>query len=381
MGESNVMTIQQRLLEMAETSELLTVGGDLNALLFKLSERARALTNADFAALGTFGDDGMLSRFIYSGIDERTARRMGNPPIGRGLLGDLVRAEVPLRIGDLQLDTRYTGWPEGHPDMCAFIGVPIRAGGRTIGSIYMTRVRGRESFNETDELAAAILALQAAATVAVISAHERKGRLALLEERERIAHDLHDGTIQMLYALGLECDAMATNEELPENIRENLEAKVVRINQMITDIRNYITMLESETPQGTPNLSRDLAFVVRQLVPPGVHTVVNVTAAALQELSNREVEDLLYIAREAISNAVRHSGGSKIAVDLRQSQDETALTVQDNGIGFDPAIQRTGLGSVTMRTRADRLGAELTVLAIPGMGVTVRVAVPRRKDD
>ncbi len=381
MPDTHVMSIQQRLLEMGETSELLTVGGDLNILLFKLAERARTLTDADFAALGTFGDDSMLNRFIYSGIDERTARMMGNPPIGRGLLGELARQEVPLRIDDLQRDGRFTGWPEGHPDMCAFIGVPIRAGGRTIGSIYMTRVRGRESFNEGDELAAAILALQAAATVVIISAHERTGRLALLEERERIAHDLHDGTIQMLYALGLECDAMACNEAFPEDIRDDISAKVVRINQMITDIRSYITMLESDAPQGTPNLPRDLAFVVRQLVPPGVHTMVNVTAAALQELGNREVEDLLYIAREAISNAVRHSGGSKIAVDLRQSEHETALTVQDNGIGFDPAHVRTGLGTVTMRTRADRLGADLTVLAIPGMGVTVRVAVPRRRDD
>ena len=185
----------------------------------------------------------------------------------------------------------------------------------------------------------------------------------------------------MLYALGLECDAMACNEAFPENIRDDISAKVVRINQMITDIRSYITMLKSDAPQGTPNLPRDLAFVARQLVPPGVHTMVNVTAAALQELGNREVEDLLYIAREAISNAVRHSGGSKIAVDLRQSEHETALTVQDNGIGFDPAHVRTGLGTVTMRTRADRLGADLTVLAIPGMGVTVRVAVPRRRDD
>lgn len=380
MNDVSVMPIQQRLLEMGETSELLTRGGDLNALLFKLAERAKILTDADFAALGTFGDDGMLSRFIYFGIDARVAQSMGNPPIGRGLLGDLVRQEVPLRIDDLQLDSRYTGWPDGHPDMCAFLGVPIRAGGRTIGSVYMTRIRGRESFNAGDELAAAILALQAAATVAVISSHERTGRVALLEERERIAHDLHDGTIQMLYALGLECDAMAMRDDLPEVVREDLQAKVVRINHMITDIRNYITMLESEAPSGTPDLPRDLAFVVRQLVPPGVHTVVNITAAALQELGNREVEDLLYIAREAISNAVRHSGGSKLAVDLRQTSSETALTIQDNGIGYDAATVRTGLGSVTMRTRAERLGADLTVFAIPGMGVTVRVALPRRND-
>lgn len=73
---------------------------------------------------------------------------------------------------------------------------------------------------------------------------------------------------------------------------------------------------------------------------------------------------------------MRHGAPSKIAVDLRQSNDATVLTIQDNGVGFDQATVRKGLGSVTMRTRADRLGAELTVIGIPGMGTTVRVSIP-----
>jgi len=108
---------------------------------------------------------------------------------------------------------------------------------------------------------------------------------------------------------------------------------------------------------------------------------VNITAAALQELSARESEDLLYIAREALSNAVRHGSASKIAIDLRQSPYVTALTIQDNGVGFDSENVRSGLGTVTMRTRAERLGGTITVLGIPGMGTTVRVEIPRRKDD
>jgi len=217
--------------------------------------------------------------------------------------------------------------------------------------------------------------------VAAALANERNGRLVLFEERERIAHDLHDGTIQSLYALGLECDALSARPDFPEDVRNELRLAVDRINEIIADIRSYITMLEAETPTGQPELGRDIAFVVRQLVPAGVDTVVNITAAALQELSGRDVEDLLYIAREALSNAIRHGAPTRVAIDLRQGHSWTALTVQDNGVGFDAEHARTGLGTVTMRTRTERLGGELTVLSIPGMGTTIRVAIPRRTPD
>lgn len=366
------------LAEMAVTSEALVTAESLNEILHRLAQRAQEVTHADYAAISVFDEEGRVTRFVYTGIDEAAARRLGNPPVGRGLLGELRRHDRPLRLDNLKAHPRFTGWPEGHPDMEAFLGVPVRAGGQTIGSLYMTRVAGREPFTEHDELAAAVLALQAAATVASALARERTGRVAILEERERIAHDLHDGIIQSLYAIGLEFDTLTQRDDLPADARELLKEEVERINAIIQDIREYISMLEAGTPPSAPDLSRDLAFVLRQLVPPGVDTVLNVTAAALQELTSRDAEDLLYIAREAVSNAARHGSPSKVAVDLRQTDTELTLTVQDNGVGFDPATAPVGLGTITMRTRAARLGAKLTVLGIPGMGTTVHLSIPRR---
>ena len=381
MAETERSVIADRLAEMAVTSELLAGTSDLNEILQRVAVRAREVTGAEFAAISIFDDKGVLERFIYTGIDEVTARRLGYPPVGRGLLGELARHDRPLRLSDLQSHGTFTGWPEGHPEMSAFLGVPVRAGGRTIGSLYMTRAHGAEPFSELEELRAALLALQAAVSVAGALARERSGRMFLLEERERIAHDLHDGTIQSLYALGLELDAMANARLSPEEVRASLASGVERINDLIADIRAYIVVLETEAPRAQPELSRDLAFVIRQIVPPGTDTVVNVSAAALQELSARESEDLLFIAREALSNAVRHGAASKIAIDLRQTSTETALTIQDNGVGFDSERVRTGLGSITMRTRAERLGGALSMLGIPGMGTTVRVAIPRSKNE
>jgi signal transduction histidine kinase len=319
-----------------------------------------------------------VERFIYTGIDEAQARQLGTPPVGRGLLGALARYDTPLRLDDITIDSRFTGWPAGHPDMSVFLGVPIRAGGQTVGSLYMTRVRGRAAFTAEDELAAVMLALQVAVAVSAAISRERTSRVAVLEERVGIAHDLHDGLIQSLYALGLEWQVLADDQALTaEALREAMTASIGRVNEVIADIRGYIEALEADVPRTTPVLDLDLAHTVQRLVPQGVDVVLRVSAPALQELSARESEDLLFIAREAVSNAVRHGSPTKIAVDVRQTDSEIALTVQDNGIGFDEFAVRTGFGTITMRTRAARLGADLTVLSVQGMGTTVRVALPR----
>lgn len=367
----------ESLRELALTSELLEPREGLLMLLQHIVERARTLTSARFAAISIVDDRGKLERFVYTGMPSDVAQRLGTPPVGRGLLGKLARDSAPLRLADLRKDPAFTGWPDGHPEMAAFLGVPIRAGGSTIGSLYMTRMEGDEPFNETDQFAAMLLALQVALSVSAAVAQERRGRLSLLEERVRIAHDLHDGTIQSLYALGLEFDGARHEPDLSGDLAALLEKGVGRINRLISDIREYIRMLEAPAPAGVPDLARDIPHAIQQLVPPGVDTVVNITAPALQELRAREVEDLLFIVREALSNAVRHGQPTKIAVDLRQTQHETTLTVQDNGVGFDPAVVRRGLGTTTMLTRASRLGATLTVIGLPGMGTTVRVALSR----
>ena len=371
----------ESLQELALTSDLLEPREGLLKLLQNIVERVRELTSARFAAISIFDDRGKLERFIYTGMPEDVARRLGNPPEGRGLLGRLARDAAPLRLTHLRAHPDYTGWPDGHPEMEAFLGVPIRAGGTTIGSLYMTRMEGDEPFSETDQFAATLLAMQVALSVSAAVAQERRGRLSLLEERVRIAHDLHDGTIQSLYALGLEFDGARHEPGLSAGLDALFEKGVGRINRIISDIREYIRMLEAPAPAGVPDLARDIPHAIQQLVPPGVDTVVNITAPALQELRARDVEDLLFIVREALSNAVRHGQPTKIAVDLRQTHAETTLTVQDNGSGFDPANVRRGLGTTTMMTRASRLGAALTVIGLPGMGTTVRVALPRFADE
>jgi len=362
--------------EMAKTNDATEGFDDLSEILGRLAVRARELVDADYAAVATFDEAGSLTRFVFAGLDDAAARRLGHPPVGRGLLGDLARRSRPVRYANLQESEQFTGFPPGHPDMCAFLGVPILALGQTIGSLYMTRARGKEPFSDDEEVAATVMGLQIAATVSTAMARERQGRVFRLQERVQIAHDLHDGTIQALYALGLDADVKLQTAASDET-RAILAEVVDRVNRIIRDIRSYIAALEAETPETAPELVRDLTFVIRQIVPSGVDVVTNLHAPSLHEIGARDVEDLVYIAREALSNAVRHGRPTKVAVDLRQTADHTILTVQDNGVGFDAEFVQPSMGTITLRTRAERLGADLAVMSVPGMGTTVRVSVPR----
>lgn len=339
---------------MEATSDALAGVEDLSEILWRLAVRARelvqALVQAEYAAVSTFDDTGVLTRFVYAGIDDALARKLGTPPVGRGLLGDLARRERPLRIDDLQGGKGFTGFPGEHPDMCAFLGVPIRAVGQTIGSLYMTRTRGAALFTEAEEAAAALMALQIAAIVSTAMVRQTQGRVARLQERSQIARDLHDGTIQSLYAMGLEADARIQSST-SEETREALGDVVSRVNALISNTRSYIKMLEAENPPSSPELIPDLSFVIRQLVPAGTDVVTNINAPAVHELSSRDVEDLVYIAREALSNAVRHGHPTKVAIDLRQTAEETVLTIQDNGVGFDVEHVTANMGTTTLRTR------------------------------
>ena len=146
------------------------IGSDLNleATLNRIIDAAMALTGARFGALGVRGDDGRLATFLHAGMDEQTARRIGHPPVGKGLLGFLLEQHEPLRLDDLREHPATAGFPEHHPPMAAFLGVPILIRGTVFGSLFLTDLPSERTFTESDEVVATALA--AAAGVAVDNA-------------------------------------------------------------------------------------------------------------------------------------------------------------------------------------------------------------------
>src|SRR5688572_11926486 len=185
---------------------VLTIGTDLDlpAMLHRIIEAAVELVDARYGALGVLDDAGSrLAQFITVGIDEEGRRQIGRLPEGHGILGLLIVDAKPLRLPDLREHPHSYGFPPNHPPMRSFLGVPIRVRDQVFGNLYLTDKRTAEVFTDVDE--ELVVGLASAAGVAIENArlHARIAELALLDDRERIARDLHDTVIQRLFASGL----------------------------------------------------------------------------------------------------------------------------------------------------------------------------------
>jgi PAS domain S-box-containing protein len=200
--------------------------------------------------------------------------------------------------------------------------------------------------------------------------------LALLEDRERIAMDLHDGVIQSLYAVTLGLGAQALQEER-EATRAALDRALAQINGVIQAIRNYIFDLRVPDAE-QQGLRRGLNLLVTEL---RVNSLVEpeVELDAVEQLLSAEAEaSLLQIIHDATTNVMRHASASAVAIHLTRDGDQLVLTVRDNGRGFDPqrAGRRAGDGLRNMAERSRRLGGRLTVSSQLGQGTTVRLELP-----
>ncbi|MDQ3661992.1 MAG: GAF domain-containing protein [Actinomycetota bacterium] len=138
---------------------------DLDALLQRIADLAREVVGARYGAVGVVGEDGLLLRFVYSGIDKETADRIGDLPHGRGLLGVLLEDGRPMRMREISEHPDSYGFPPNHPPMHSFLGIPIIVRDRVFGRLYLTEKQGAPEFTKDDERIAMTLAAQAGVTI------------------------------------------------------------------------------------------------------------------------------------------------------------------------------------------------------------------------
>lgn len=199
-----------------------------------------------------------------------------------------------------------------------------------------------------------------------------------LEEKIRLGHDLHDGIIQSLYAVGLTLEsARAILQTDPAEADRRLEQSRAALNNTIRDVRSYITGLSPDSLR-RGGFTQALDVLIAELgTGREVRFDIKVDDAATALLSPEQSTDALQISREAVSNALRHGGASLITVRLHQSDQEVCLLVQDNGTGFDAASRREGgHGLGNMQARAGRHGATVRVTSQPGQGTRVVLTLP-----
>jgi len=184
----------------------------LERVLQQIVDSAREVVGARYAALGVLAPDrATLSQFVTSGLTQAERERIGDLPRGRGLLGLVIREPQPIRSADINRHPQRYGFPPHHPPMRSFLGVPILVRQEVFGNLYLTDKQSAEVFSDVDE--ELTIALAGAAAVAIENArlHARVGELVLLEDRERIAKDLHDTVIQRLFATGLSGSSRLTS--------------------------------------------------------------------------------------------------------------------------------------------------------------------------
>jgi signal transduction histidine kinase len=348
----------------------------LPALLQRIVELAAELAAAKYAALGVLSPDGeMLHEFLTVGVTDEERRRIGPLPHGRGILGALINDARPLRLPRIQDDPRSVGFPPNHPPMTSFLGTPVAVRGKVFGNLYLTEKIGADQFTVEDEDALVKLAAQAGIAIEFTRAQEELRRLALVHDRERIAKELHDDVIQSLFAEGMALQAALGVVNDPSAIKVRLEASIEHIDRVIRDLRNYIFALRPGIAADR-QLDRSLRDLSRDFAASGLPIEVDTDEIAVSQLAGRAA-DVVQFAREAISNAVRHSGASRVLVSFVALGDHVLLEVSDDGSGFDLSnVSAHGYGLTNLRARAEDLGGELEIESEPGRGTWVRVRIP-----
>ncbi len=357
----------------------LAIAGELDSdkVLQQIVDTARDLVGARYAALGVPGQDGQLVRFLTSGMAKEDKDRIAHPPRGRGLLGVLIGERSSIRVRDISKDFRSAGFPEGHPKMISFLGVPIIGAGEPLGNLYLTDKRGVDEFSESDQRLVEMLAAHAAIAIQNAKLYEQVERLAILEERTRIGMDLHDGVIQSIYAVGLTLESI--HLALPDDDVEStklLDTAIEGLNDAIRDIRNFILDLRPRRFSG--DLSQGLARLVREFQ---ANTMIPVTMTISQQLDNLPTPTaraLFLTTQESLANVARHARAKSVIVTLMRSNSAVTVAVEDDGRGFDPQddSRRVGHGLANMQARAEGMGGMFRLRSAPGQGTTITLKIP-----
>ncbi len=301
-----------------------------------------------------------------------------------GLAGLATDGHGPTVVADTRdrPDLRFPTLRDGSMPRSVAVA-PIRLGERTLGVIeaYSTEPN---YFSEQNTRLLAAFADQAATAIESARLYGQARELALLQERDRIARELHDGIIQAIYAVGLNLDycRLAAREE-PEEVERRLAEATGALNQAIDDIRAYILQLTSQ-PGEAPDLREAAEVLAREYgqdaagAKPGLRVTVDVDAAAAAVLPPPQRSEVVQVLREALANVSRHAAATEVSVSAHLDGGCLVATVADNGVGFElgEGLVDGHHGLRNMADRARALGGHLDVHSRPGDGTRINLVVP-----
>ena len=294
------MTSLDHFSELIEAAASVVEETDLERVLRRLVNEAGTATGAPYAALGVIGEHGVLSEFIYEGITPEQAKEIGHLPTGGGVLGTVVRLNKTIRLAKISQHPDTVGFPPNHPPMSSFLGVPVAVGDNAFGNLYLTDKEG--GFTDEDVVLIEALSRIAGAAVRMSRLQDRLRRLAVIEDRQRIARDLHDSVIQDLFAVGLGLQGVSQLVDDPEAEATIVEA-VDRLDGAVETLRSYI--FDLNTTRSQPALSARLDDLVNRM-SSAYPTTVRMRMSAEETGDDDLDSEILRIVTETLSNALRH---------------------------------------------------------------------------
>ena len=335
---------------------------------------------------------------IRGGAYKERIRHDDRIPIARGVMGAAVRERRTQVVNDVAADPRYVQPPSGIA-VRAELAVPILHAGRALGVV---NVEGDRPFTAVDVQLLEMVADHLAVAIENARLFAQERRLAVLEERQRLARDLHDSVTQLLFSSTL------LAESLPGLLRKGVEEAAPKLERLIELNRRALGEMRGLLRELAPGGS-GADFSSRELPAPAMvmlhrHGLVealrtelatvaaqglgtHLEASTYERQSREREEMLLRVAQEALANAVKHAAAREVTVRVAALAGEVVLTVQDNGRGFDArsavragaaqARADGGMGLASMRDRIRDQFGQLIVESAPGLGTTVEARLPR----
>ncbi len=367
--------VEAKLNALSEAVAALTTDLSLDRVLRRLAEIAAQLVNARYAALGVPDGKGGLQQFFTYGMTEEQIDRMDHYPLGRGLLGLLLTETEPIRLDDMRHDPRSIGFCANHPVMTSFLGVPLISKGKHLGSLYLSDRLDDKPFNEDDERMITLLAGHAAIAIENANLLDQTQRLAVMEERDRISMELHDGIIQAIYAIGIKLElTRLTLVQRPE-VAEQIVSANDDLNRVIEDLRKYVRNLQAGLEHSV-TLREQLEKLADNFRQVSNARLVMDISQGFAQLSEDRIHAIVQIVRESLSNIVRHANATEVYLDLHETSTQITLVISDNGQGFDPEKVLHGNGLHNINQRARQIGGTVNVTSRMERGTTLTLIVP-----
>ncbi len=342
---------------------------------------ARSLVGARYAALGVPDEGNSFAEFVVDGISDAEWQAIGPLPRRHGMLGVLLTEGRPERLADISQDPRFEGWPAAHPRMSHFLGVPVRDGDQVLGIIFAANKTSaaaeKRGFTERDQEILSLFAAHAAIALTNARLYERSRELTVMQERSRLARELHDAVTQKLFSIRAHARAAGVLAGREPSDLDRVKAEI-----------NVVGALGAEA-------HAELRAVIDGLAPPDLQDgglacslrryavmagraygiPVTFSAAEMPALGVRKEAALYRVAQEALHNALRHSGAGTVGVRLARTARRVTLDIKDDGHGFTPEAPSGGVGLASMRERAAAAGGALTIKS-GASGTLVRMTVP-----